>query len=391
MKKSTNNNWNNDRFECIKRLADSLQGYIYLAADLHDNRRKVVVKEAFKRLVEQGKSQTNIQVSEDIRTEIKILTFLSKQSDRDNGFCYIIDNWETKKAFYFATEFCEAELYLFISKAFSTYGIMYNYMKKASNLPQILCDTKHSHEWLHKIRDIFGQIVTFVHWMHSKNVVHFDLSLENTMIYNLNKLLCWGFCRIYSEQHIPSVIVDLCINFANLRNTIAEFRETKVKIIDFGVAKHFSNGQFIHRGRVGKIAYMAPEVYSNCIMDARGADIWSLGVILFILLIGAPPYTKPSKKDMSFNFIIKGKLNVILLHWKRLNLISKDALDCMNKIFKWEKDRITMEELLCHPFVDLEYLLNEHKQVSPKIEVKIKIESKSVAIIDGLIETFCGN
>ena len=69
---------------------------------------------------------------------------------------------------------------------------------------------------------------------------------------------------------------------------------------------------------------------------------------------GAPPYKRATSRDPTFNYIVNGMLESVLKHWKRLPLISKDCLDCMKKIFKWEKDRITMEELIKHPFVDLE-------------------------------------
>merc|ERR1712228_40063 len=88
------------------------------------------------------------------------------------------------------------------------------------------------------------------------------------------------------------------------------------------------------------------------------ADVWSLGVMLFMMLVGAPPYKRANQRDAAFNYIISGMLEDVLKHWKRLRLISKDALDCMEKIFKWEKDRITMEQLIAHPFVDLGHLLN---------------------------------
>ena len=69
---------------------------------------------------------------------------------------------------------------------------------------------------------------------------------------------------------------------------------------------------------------------------------------------GAPPYSRPTQRDSTFKYIINGKTEEVLKHWRRLPLISQDCLDCMKQIFKWEKDRISMDELIKHPFVDLE-------------------------------------
>eukprot|EP01084_Bolivina_argentea_P010566 19689_1 len=102
----------------------------------------------------------------------------------------------------------------------------------------------------------------------------------------------------------------------------------KVKIIDFGLAKRFDynnnpkHANFLNDQYVGKQGCMAPE-------DCRKADIWSLGVMLFMMLVGAPPYKLPTEtEDAAFRYIINGMLEDVLKHWRRLRFISKDALDC---------------------------------------------------------------
>ena len=73
-----------------------------------------------------------------------------------------------------------------------------------------------------------------------------------------------------------------------------------------------------------------------------------------MMSIGAPPYKRATRSNPAFSWIIGGRLADVLKHWKRLHLISKDCLNCMERIFKWERDRITIAELIKHPFVDLE-------------------------------------
>ena len=73
--------------------------------------------------------------------------------------------------------------------------------------------------------------------------------------------------------------------------------------------------------------------------------------MLFMMLIGAPPYQVPKRSNPAFNFIVKGRLGDVLKHWKRLGCVSEDALDLMNRIFKYEPERIKMEQILAHPFL----------------------------------------
>ncbi|ETO34522.1 ser/thr protein kinase [Reticulomyxa filosa] len=165
--------------------------------------------------------------------------------------------------------------------------------------------------------------------MHSHGISHLDLSLENTMIASVD------------ANHIH------------------------VKIIDFGLARRVKSDQMFH-DRVGKIGYMAPEVCMQCpylffflYVYARKeyspekADIWCLGVMLFMMLVGAPPYQVPDPSNPAFRFLVNGRLRDVLVHWKRLPLIPADALDVMSKIFKPESQRISMKDLRLHKFVGL--------------------------------------
>eukprot|EP01084_Bolivina_argentea_P228786 386325_1 len=189
------------RFKCGAKLADTLQGHIYLARDLQCNSIQVVVKETYKTLVDTGKSRDGHVVHEDFHNETRILTYLSRQPDADEGFCRIIYEWETEDCFYYAMQFCEAELFKFISNSFAANGDMYNFMKKETSKPQVPGDKNDAHKWLIQIRSVFRQCVQCCYFMHVKGICHLDLSLENTMIYKVDGL--------------------------------------KVKIIDFGLAKHF--------------------------------------------------------------------------------------------------------------------------------------------------------
>ena len=106
----------------------------------------------------------------------------------------------------------------------------------------------------------FAQLADGVSYMHAHRVVHLDLSLENMLLDGKNQ----------------------------------------VKICDFGMARQLQpiavakSEMELMRGRPGKIGYMAPEVFEGKAFDGRQADCFSLGVCLFMLLTGLPPFRLPS-------------------------------------------------------------------------------------------------
>ncbi|ETO10380.1 ser/thr protein kinase [Reticulomyxa filosa] len=99
--------------------------------------------------------------------------------------------------------------------------------------------------------------------------------------------------------------------------------------------------------------YKKKKVYARKEYSPEKADIWCLGVMLFMMLVGAPPYQVPDPSNPAFRFLVNGRLRDVLVHWKRLPLIPADALDVMSKIFKPESQRISMKDLRLHKFVGL--------------------------------------
>jgi len=303
-----------NRFKLTKVLANTLQGRIYLAQDKTGQYQWTVVKETWRELVKQQKSRDGHRVPENFEREKKIQLYLSELPDQKDGYVRCIDNWDDDNCYYLAMEHCSAgELFEYIRDN-HTKGEQSKLVKEASSKPQKCQDTLN--DWTKCLQSMFRQLVETVSWMHSHQIAHLDLSLENTMLSSV-------------EQNL-----------------------VKIKIIDFGLARDFKwDEKFTEK--VGKIGYMAPEVYGSKKYSPEKADIWCLGVMLFMMLVGAPPYEFPNPTNPAFRFIISGRLRDVLAHWRRLPLVPSDALDVMEKILKPENERITMQDLRRHKFVGL--------------------------------------
>lgn len=82
-------------------------------------------------------------------------------------------------------------------------------------------------------------------------------------------------------------------------NILLESKEDlRVKITDFGFACFFNKEVYENKNEVlGSPLYMAPEIIANQKYDAK-VDIWSLGVVTYILLSGRPPFKGKSRAEI---------------------------------------------------------------------------------------------
>lgn len=102
-------------------------------------------------------------------------------------------------------------------------------------------------------------------------------------------------CEALAEAHRLG-IVHRDIKPSNLFLTTLEDGSLGIKVIDFGISKHSQPSTTITQSRsmLGSPCYMAPEqMRSSGTVDAR-SDVWSLGVVLYELLIGVPPHSGAS-------------------------------------------------------------------------------------------------
>jgi serine/threonine-protein kinase HSL1 (negative regulator of Swe1 kinase) len=160
----------------------------------------------------------------------------------------------------------------------------------------------------------FRQLMQGMDYLHNKrNISHRDMSLENLLLTEAGTL----------------------------------------KICDFGVAVESEAGYVCANQdasrRTGKTNYMAPEVFSCQPYCPRAADVWSCGVILFIMLVEAFPYELPLGNDQRFRYIFSGRVSELLQLWKKQ--LPADAIDLLNRMLSPQNTRITIAEVLLHPLL----------------------------------------
>jgi len=154
---------------------------------------------------------------------------------------------------------------------------------------------------------VMFQVLSAINYCHNMKIVHRDLKPENILITERDKN---GFPRI--------------------------------KICDFGTSKMFEKGA-VQRKLVGSSYYIAPEVLKKK-YDEK-CDIWSCGVILYILLSGRPPFSGENDKEIMQQVAI-GKYD---LKSNPFNKCSKSCLDLIQKLLIMDpKKRITAQEALSH-------------------------------------------
>ena len=178
---------------------------------------------------------------------------------------------------------------------------------------------------------IIYQVLSAINYCHKMNIIHRDLKPENIFI-------------VKREDYDNDLLF--------------------IKIGDFGTAKWFEENK-IERNVVGSCYYIAPEVLEKKYNEK--CDLWSIGVIMYILLSGKPPFNGFNEEEI-YKKILNGSYDLKSEPWDK---ISKEAKDLIYKLLlKDTEKRINAEDALKHKwFID-----NQSKELFNKIENKVIIE-----------------
>jgi len=156
--------------------------------------------------------------------------------------------------------------------------------------------------------DLIKQVLSAVAYMHSMGVVHRDLKPENLL------------------YHSPE-------------------EDSKIMISDFGLSKMEDSG--IMATACGTPGYVAPEVLAQK-PYGKEVDVWSIGVISYILLCGYPPFYDENDANL-FAQILKGEFEFDSPYWDD---ISHEAKEFIRKLMSVDVDkRLTCEEALAHSWI----------------------------------------
>lgn len=116
-------------------------------------------------------------------------------------------------------------------------------------------------------RTYFHQLINALDFAHSKNIAHRDLKPEN-LLYD---------------------------------------RDFRLKVADWGFATIFSDNK--NKTVLGTESYMAPEINNKMPYNANEVDLFAAGIVLFILVVGTPPFSKAYQKDPYYNLIASGRID----------------------------------------------------------------------------------
>ena len=259
------------KYKLISNIGQGSYGNVYLAYNIYTN-EKVAIKKIYKTL--------DIITESEIINEIDILKKLNHPD-----IVKILEFYKTETAYYIISEYCSG-------------GELFE--KAETHLSE------------NQIAVIFKQILSGLSYLHSNNIVHRDLKLENILISDKE------YVPITGEEYLD------------------------IKIIDFGNAKHFEKN-IKDKSIVGSTYYIAPETFMK--KSGKESDLWSAGVILYMLVVGSPPFSGESDKKI-FSSVRKGVYDKNYSRWKNASSEVKDLIEKL--LVSDPKKRLSAKEALEH-------------------------------------------
>jgi len=192
-------------------------------------------------------------------------------------------------------------------------------------------------------RDVCKILLEAVAYCHSNNVAHRDLKPENLLL-------------------------------------VSQSDDNKVKIADFGFAKRVLKPNSLST-QCGTPGYVAPEILQALPYDTK-ADMWSVGVILYILLGGYPPFIENNQR-LLFRKIKKGQYEFHEEYW---GSVSKEAKNLISSLLCLDPNtRLSAKEALKNKWIlsdaatlegkDLGANLAEFKKFNAKRKFKAAVKS----------------
>ncbi|XP_030542928.1 calcium-dependent protein kinase 2-like [Rhodamnia argentea] len=215
--------------------------------------------------------------------------------------------------------------------------------------------------------DMRREIQIMQHLSGQPNIVEFKGAYEDKQSVHLVMELCAGgelFDRIIAKGHYTErAAATICRAIVNVvhachfmgvmhrdlkpENFLLASREENAPLqaTDFGLSVFIQEGK-VYQDIVGSAYYVAPEVLRR--NYGKEIDIWSAGVILYILLSGVPPFWAETEKGI-FDAILQGEIDFESDPWPTISRSAKDLVKRM--LMKDPKKRITSAQVLEHHWI----------------------------------------
>ncbi|XP_059443546.1 calcium-dependent protein kinase 1-like [Corylus avellana] len=269
------------------------------------------------------------------------------------------------------------------------------------------------------VEDVRREIQIMHHLKGHPNVISIKGAYEDAVAVHVVMELCAGgelFDRIierghYTERKAAELtrtivgVVEACHSLGVMHRDLKpenflfvnNQEDSLLTTIDFGLSIFFKPGEKF-RDVVGSPYYVAPEVLKK--HYGPEADVWSAGVIVYILLSGVPPFWAETEQGI-FEQVLSGDLDFSSDPWPTISESAKDLVTRM--LVRDPRRRLTAYEVLCHPWVQVDgvapdkpldsAVLSRLKQFSAmnklkKMALRVIAESLSEEEIAGLKEMF---
>ncbi|XP_074578347.1 calcium-dependent protein kinase 10-like [Curcuma longa] len=220
------------------------------------------------------------------------------------------------------------------------------------------------------VEDVRREIQIMHHLSGHPSVISIKGAYEDAVAVHLVMELCAGgelFDRIiqkghYTERKAAELarvivgVVEACHSMGVMHRDLKpenflfvnQMEDAPLKTIDFGLSIFFRPGE-IFKDVVGSPYYVAPEVLKK--LYGPEADVWSAGIIIYILLSGVPPFWAESEQGI-FEEVLHGTLDFESDPWPSISDSAKDLVRRM--LVRDPKKRLTAHEVLCHPWVQVD-------------------------------------
>eukprot|EP00834_Sanchytrium_tribonematis_P001840 NODE_48_length_31852_cov_1.054168.p7 type:complete len:605 gc:universal NODE_48_length_31852_cov_1.054168:16080-14266(-) len=186
--------------------------------------------------------------------------------------------------------------------------------------------------------ELIYQVVKGVEYLHSVGICHRDLKPENLLYYDKSK-------------------------------------NSRIMLSDFGLSKIFNEDQLM-KTACGTPGYVAPEVLRRK-GYRKEVDMWSIGVIAYILLCGYPPFYEENNAEL-FNQILKGKFEFDSPYWDHISNQAKNFVS--RSLVVDSSRRLTIHNALCHPFIT-EHVPEAMEAMKKDLE-EVRRSTKSLRMMD---------